>query len=87
MTAARTATSIFGMVGARHLAHAADRAAARLVQALNGIADRNPGFTIKPDSVLVRIEEVVDELSTPSPAPAERGSAEAPRRRWLRHAA
>jgi hypothetical protein len=77
-----------GMTGARHLALAADRAAARLVQALREIADRTPGFAVKPDSVLGRIEEVIAELA-PQPAdPDEDVDAEpTTRRRWLRRAA
>jgi hypothetical protein len=60
-----------GLLNGRHLALAADRAAAGLVRALSDIADRNPGFTVKPDSVLTRIEEAVAALSGLADEPAD----------------
>jgi hypothetical protein len=61
-----------GMTRARHLALAADRAGVALVHALRGIADRAPAFTIQPDSVLARVEEVVADLAA---QPSARGEA------------
>jgi ribosomal protein S14 len=68
-----------GQPNMRHLALAADRAAAGLVDALRAIADRDPGFTIQRDSILERIEEAIDELSGPhektiSPSRVDDGS-------------
>ena len=60
-----------GLPNGRHLALAADRAAASLVDSLRAIADRDPGFTVKPSSVLERIEDAVGQLSGPSEEPPD----------------
>jgi hypothetical protein len=77
-----------GLLNGRHLALAADRAAANLVNSLRAIADRNPGFTVKRASVLERIEDVVGELAAPPDGPAEADTVTPiRRRRWSRRAA
>jgi hypothetical protein len=81
-----------GLLNGRHLALAADRAAASLANSLRAIADRNPAFSVKRDSVLGRIEDVVAELAAPPDVPIDRPS-EADNvtpirpRRWFRRAA
>jgi hypothetical protein len=56
-------SSHLGVIGAHRLARTADHAAASLATALEGLADQEPGFSVLPDSVLVRIHAAVDALS------------------------
>jgi hypothetical protein len=77
-----------GVLNGRHLAFAADRAAAGLVRALTDIADRNPSFTLNAESVLARIEEAVTALSGADDEPVETATVTPiGRRRLFRRAA
>ena len=77
-----------GINGLSRLALAADRTAANLVAALTEIADRDRAFTVKPDSVVARIDEVTAKLAAP-PAESAMQTSTAPsqRRMWPRRRA
>jgi hypothetical protein len=66
-----------GVVNLKHLAHVADRALAGLVSAMTEIADRSPAFTLRPESVLGRLQDVTIELTAgnepPTSLPEEHG--------------
>jgi hypothetical protein len=77
-----------GINGLSRLAVAADRTAANLVAVLTEIADRDRAFTVKPDSVVARIDEITATLAA---SPAERATQTSPappeRRMWPRRRA
>lgn len=56
-----------GVPNLRPLALAADRALSGLATALEQIADRSPGFALKRESVLHRLEQAADSLAEKRP--------------------
>lgn len=59
-----------GVTNLRHLAHAADRALAGLVNVMTQIAERSPGFTLRTESVLSRLDEATAALAPVSDPPS-----------------
>jgi hypothetical protein len=76
------------LLNVRPLALAADRALASLVNALEQIAERSPGFSVDAQTVLARIEEAVDAASRPATKDGRRYlTPTLPKRRDQRRAA